>query len=317
MSYYTGSANNYSDVLTALVSACTANGWTWADSILSKGGAFVRPYVSTTTTNTEGPGLLIEGGTGKSGSAITGASACVPRMGRPGTSTKFVADSWPATYHIFAFENPDEVFVILNFNIDCHYFLAFGVSDVPGIGGTGLWVSGTARRGYGTVSEGTTIQGFIMSAADGGTIGSSNSAYSSGFLWNSSRSTDASLNRDAIHFGGSWAGAANGTASGAFNAIFPAVPHIGRLPNAWNNESPLIPIQGHVWAASSKCSLAVDVRNARYVRLDNYEPGQIVTLGSDRWKVFPFYKRNVASRDAGNYIDHTGTFGWAIRYDGP
>lgn len=70
MAYYTGAANNFGDLQTALLTACTANGWTLADGILSKGLAFVRPYISSTLTITEGPGLLIEGGTGKSGSGI-------------------------------------------------------------------------------------------------------------------------------------------------------------------------------------------------------------------------------------------------------
>jgi hypothetical protein len=210
------------------------------------------------------------------------------------------------------------VFVILNFGVDYHYFLAFGVSNVPGLTGSGLWVAGTTRRGYGIATDAIMTQGFVMSPSDGGQAGGDNIyGWSSGFLWNSTRYADALLNADAIHFGGSWKGAASGTANGAFNAIFPAVPHIGRLPSAWNSESVLVPIQGYVWVGSSKCSLAVDVKNARYVRLDNYQPGQVITLGGESWKVFPFYRRNVSERDGGNGVSHTGTLGWAIRYDGP
>ena len=107
--------------------------------------------------------------------------------------------------------------------------------------------------------------------------------------------------------------------AGAVNsvhAIGSAAPHIERSPSAWNGESPLLPIQAYVWRASAKCSLVVDMRHARYLRIDNYEPGQIITLGGDSWKVYPFYRKASSARNGGIGIDHTGTFGWAIRYDG-
>ena len=60
-----------------------------------------------------------------------------------------------------------------------------------------------------------------------------------------------------------------------------------------------------------------DLAHCRFLRIDNYQPGDIIPLGPDRWKVAPWYRKNTAQRDGGSNIQHTGTFGWAIRYDGP
>ncbi len=57
--------------------------------------------------------------------------------------------------------------------------------------------------------------------------------------------------------------------------------------------------------------------NAKFIRINNYEPEQLIVLGNDKWMVFPFYKKNSESLGGTGISDHTGTFGWVIRYDGP
>lgn len=322
MAYYTDAVSGFDDLRTALVAACVAEGWSWDGAILSKGAAYVRPYVSTTENTTEGPGLIIEGGTGVSSGSLTGASTARPRLGRPGAAPQFAPLTWPARYYILIHENPDEVFLILNFSIDYFYWLAFGVSDQPGIDGTGLWLAASTRRGYATDSS-ESVNGVIISPTSGGgaTI-STRYLGSLSFFWDTNDlGGGAAGSPRTIHTGldsVSWAGGPGDVQAGSVNAIYAAIPHVGRSPSAWNNESVLIPIKIHQWRASSKCSLVCQVRHARYCRVDNYEPGQVITLGDEQWKIFPFYRKNTTSaRDGGNRLDHTGTFGWAIRYDGP
>lgn len=324
MAYYTGSANDYPALLTALVNACVAEGWTWADSILSKGAAFVRPYVSTTFTTTQGPGLIIQGGTGKSAGALVGGSVCQPRIGRVGASANSPDLTFPVDYYLHIFSAPDEVFLVVRTGVDRYYFLSFGVSDVPGLTGTGLWLAGAIRRGYSTDTN-TNVNGWAINPTGIYNPNSNNNSVgvATGFMWRNLRGSD-DVNSEAIHGGFDgvgWNGAGTGTPTvqGALNAISAAVPLIGRSPSAWNGESILLPIQGHVFRASSKCSLALEVKNARYLRIDNHDPLQLITLGADKWRVYPFHRKNSAVRDGSttSMQDHTGTFGWAIRYDGP
>lgn len=99
--------------------------------------------------------------------------------------------------------------------------------------------------------------------------------------------------------------------------IAPTAPLMGLLPNTWNSEAVLLPIRAYKVRPSYKISLTADLEHARYTRIDNYTPGQIITLGSERWKIFPWYRKDAVNRNGGYVINHSGTFGWAIRYEGP
>jgi hypothetical protein len=95
-------------------------------------------------------------------------------------------------------------------------------------------------------------------------------------------------------------------------------PLISRIPNAWNSQAVLLPCHLLITRASNKRSVIGEIGHVRHLRVDNYNPGDIITIGSDRWKVFPWIKKDSSNRNGyrwGAY--HSGTFGWAIRYDGP
>ena len=92
-------------------------------------------------------------------------------------------------------------------------------------------------------------------------------------------------------------------------------------PSAWNSEASLLPIRIVKERPSYKSSLILDCENARHFRIDNMAPGDILTLGSDKWKVFPWYRKNSSVPTSNmapptNY-NHTACLGWAIRYEGP
>lgn len=316
MAYLTGLVNSYDELISVLVSGCQDNGWTWADGILSKGNAFVKVTVSPTaqtSSGTPGSGIYIQGGTGKNGTTLVNASAAQPRLGRPGPFANFAAVTWPATYHLHIFTDPDEVFLVLNFDTQYCYWLSFGVSNVSGLPGTGLWLAGTAPVNAPTSAN--SGSGFSITPTTGNAYYGAEFTVS-GFLNITNRGTTAANTLDCIHtdFDGlGWAGTDSTTAQNAFNAWYPAAPHLAMTPNAWNQDAPLLPIHGYVWRPENKCSLVLAVQNARYIRVDNYEVGDEITLGTDKWRPYPFYLKNATVRDGGNYLNHTGTFGWAIR----
>ncbi|HRL94697.1 MAG TPA: hypothetical protein PK873_14185 [Pseudomonas sp.] len=317
MAYYNGSANSFNDLLTALASACVAEGWTWADGILSKGSAFVKLY-----TNSDG--ILIQGGTGKTGTTLDGASPHTPRLGRIHASLG-AQPAWPMAYSIHLGSTPDEVYLIARHNVDYFYWLAFGLSDVPGLLGTGLWLGAVATLSPESYLSGG-AGGVYIDADGSGTDSWQNGLCSSAALFWKTNNIAPSKSQNTVHClldGVAWADTpttSGSAAVGKLQAVVCASPQLTRSPNTWNSEAILIPIQAYLTRASAKMSLVVDVKHARYVRVDNYTPEQIITLGPDKWKVYPFYRKNVANRNGqsgGAMIDHTGTFGWAIRYDGP
>lgn len=312
--YYSGSVNSYADLRTALFTACTSHGWTLSTDVLTKGTLSIKATVNLVSSSTLGIGIILQGGTGATGSTLTDPSPNKPRLGPASINTDL--PTFPFTYEIFIFENPDEVYLVAKTNVDQHLWLAFGESTYTDIG---LWISAVCNTREGPTGNGI----YVDSTGDGAGFGQ----YSSGCLFWTGQQYDAAgaevQNQDTAHVdmdGMIWAGnptSASVRAPGSFSAIQQCTNLLAVQPNAWNSDAVLIRIKPIFWRASNKNSVIADLQNARYVRVDNYESGQIVPIGPDNWKVFPFYRKNTTDRNGGGSVNHTGTFGWAIRYDGP
>lgn len=299
MAYYSGQVSSYQELLDVLVAACVAQGWTWADGILNKGTVYVGLAVSTT-------GITATGGSGKNGTSLLNPAPTRPRLGNMHSTLNLPV--FPVQYHIFLFDK--EIYLIIKFNVDSFYYLAFGQSSLNLVGANGLWISASSC-GAGT-SNGTNGGVTINQITGGG--GSSGAPSPAAPFWNTSNYAD-NWNNSVIMHGFDdvlWSSRTKNalTVSGI-------TPFQSRQPNDWNSETIFLPLNIYVDRSNNKVSLACQILNARFLRIDNHEPEEIITLGQDRWMVLPFYKKNSASRDGGLIIDHTGTFGWAIRYDGP
>ncbi|MFU8924893.1 hypothetical protein [Acinetobacter puyangensis] len=309
MAYYSGQAASYQELLNVLVDACVDQGWTWADGILSKGGAFVRPYASTLTTSAQGPGLIVQGGTGKNGTTLINPSPAQVRIGSFGLNPTIPDPVFPVGYHVFIFDT--EVFLIIKYSIERFFYIAFGLSIIN----AGLWLSGTLPLRYLNNVGGQ--KSINISLTTAGETQSGSYPSSSGFFLQTYGATSVNAT-DAIYINGlGWCGGEGSTTINHFSALYSTQPLLSRLPSAWSLETVLLAIQPIMLLASSKRMIIADILNARYLRINNYEPEQIITLGIDKWMVFPFHKKNAAVPNGGSNIDHTGTFGWAIRYDGP
>ncbi len=290
MAYYSGVANDMAAVRQALIDACVGEGWSWSASteLLSKSGVLLK---ITFTSNH----LNIQGGTSELG--INSPSPV--RIGGPLAGQSL---DWPLRYMVHVF--PQEVYLIINYNVNYYQWLAFGKSTVS-LPGTGMWFAGSLEQYSNSLIS--------MSESYGN---SSDAQVTPALFW--STNAEATRNRtwwlhsDLDDQG--WMVSQVGTyrvGADAFTELLRC------SPSAWNSEASLLPIRAYKVRPEKKISLIADLRNARYVRVDNINPEQIITLGSERWKVYPFYLKNTASRNGGNYINHSGTFGWAIRYDGP
>lgn len=301
MAYYSGSANNMAAVRSALTAACTSEGWTWdaGEEVLYKGSIFVQLQLS-------GEYLRLLGRTG----LTTGDAPHVVQMG-PFTSysgAPLPALSWPVSYELFVFDA--EVYCIINYNVDVYQWCAFGQSTVANLPGTGMWLGATGNNAKTVYHYGLGM--------------SHNISYGSNVfcpvLFGRGSSGNAGGTESLVHSGldqqGWWSSTTeNGPHVGSLATLRPL---LGCLPNEWNSEAILLPLRGYKLRFEHRISLVADLAHARYTRIDNYSPGQILTIGSDRWKVFPWYRKNTIERDASNWrTNHSGTYGWAIRYEGP
>ncbi|SFB48389.1 hypothetical protein [Azotobacter beijerinckii] len=290
MAYYSGTANDLTALRQALIDACGLEGWSWngTTEVLSKGTMFLRLQIVSGY-------LTLLGRT----SATAGDAPDVVRIGQLGSTPL----AYPLTYEIFAFAG--EVYLVVNYSVDYYQWCAFGDSTVQGLPGSGMWVG--ASIGSSAASSGVTID-----AAYGGAGSSTTTA---ALFWGTNAVSGANRNawlHSDLDAQGWWLAQ---TLTGESIGVKASVPLIGLLPNAWNSEAVLLPIRTWKIRPSNKLSLIADLENARYTRVDNYTPGEIVTLGSDRWKIFPWYRKDAANRNGGS--SHTGTFGWALRYEGP
>ena len=312
MAYTTGSAADMAAVKTALVNACTGDGWieeTDADghTVLSKDGCFVQIRVIAIS---EGDCLAILGKTGLNEGAAPFPNHIGPVKYDDNTRA---AISYPVAYHIFTFSSPAEAFLVIGYE-DKFQWLSFGQSDQAGLLGTGNWVAGF-MGGFG--SHGSIRMSMNSSGSDGSTW-----AYMPGMFCRYGYRGYSIIANQMLHSGFTeahpWSLSMDsmttsrnivgwGYVSGLLNT----------QPNNFNNESVLLPIRAYKERPEDKQSQVLEVRNARHVRVDHYADGEIIQLGDDKWMVFPYHRKNVSERNGGDRIEHTGTFGWAIRYEGP
>lgn len=288
MSYVTGSAVSAADLLAVLQSECQAAGWTLDGNTLSKDNCAVTITLSS--------GKLVI-----TGAAITGPSAVV---NAPSTSAYCMVTvaAWPASYHLHI--NAHDIFLVVNYNVQLFQWLAFGVAKTFGLSGTGNWFGATYPPGAG---------GLVTMDSNGG--GEQNYTTPAAPFWNATGFNYGRFRTAYLHGwldGVEWLGDAASSAPSIPGALSPM---LNRQPNAWNSEAILLPAQILHARPENKVSIVAELRGCRILRIDNYEPGQLIDLGEDRWKVYPFFAKNISSRNGAYDAAHSGTFGWAIKVE--
>jgi hypothetical protein len=87
-------------------------------------------------------------------------------------------------------------------------------------------------------------------------------------------------------------------------------------PNQWNGEAVLSPIIVYTTRASGLLSPVLQTAHIRWVMIDNLTDGQIITIGSDKWKIYPLWRRSSRTFNPSQNGGGTGTLGYAVRYNG-
>lgn len=294
MAYSTGTAATFSAMRTALTDACVADGWTWdaVNEVVWKGTIFAKLTIE---TGAYGDGLALLGRT-----SLTAGDG--PTFVQIGPALR-VPVAFPVTYHIFTFTN--EVLLVVNYS-GKYQWLTFGASQQAGLIGSG---------NYYAASLGHLIPAYVY--IDLPNPYASMALFWSTAVYNDTVKTPNCFIDSNIDLGG-WSIVAGTATTGLATGVKYATELLSSQPNAYNNESILMPIKAFKPRASSKVSQTMEFENIRHIRLDNYTDEAIITLGADKWIVFPWYYKNIAERDGGGTSGtHTGTFGMAVKYEGP
>lgn len=295
MAYYSGQVASYQELLNVLVSACIENGYSYSNSILYKGNTFLRIIATTGEIDFFGRTSLTANETPNA-----------VRIGQFGRNVIQPIVSFPMDYEIFIFEM--EVFLIVKYGVDLYQWAAFGQSTLS-LDGSGMFLGASTDNRYYSGWNGITISA-------NGDVSSFQLCPALAFA-NSSYTSDSIARNFFIN---------HGMDNDNWLPLFGTGPTLGvacisklleRQPSTWSSEAILLPIQVYKPRSSNKNSLILDIQNARHIRIDNFEPGQVISFGEERWKVYPWYRKNTVKAAGGGDLTHTGTFGWAIRYDGP
>ena len=307
MAYVTAVVSDLAGLLAFIRNACTANGWTLSADVLWKGNTYVEIKADGVI------GISIKGGTGKDGSnLLTGGGPNYAYLGAVAAQ----AFTFPMTVEAHINATPDEVYVVCNFSTSYYESLAFGISDVPGLTGSGVWYYATRYELQGSDQYKTSAGGFYNGASfgahpDGGPMFACYAGEGG--------SVDNGVTNSFIHAdldGQGWAATAGAASFPSSNRFLS--PLLASLPNAWNGESVLLPFAVYgARSSGSKYSLVADLKHIRHCRIDYLDPGEIITLGSDSWKVYPWFRKNAATPGGGAGLTHSGTLAFAVRYTGP
>lgn len=306
MAYFTGTAPSFADLKTAIYNACAANGWTLSNDIISKSGCFFKLTSAATY-------LEIDAGTSQSGSTLTGDK---PRGRARIQSFSTASVVFPINYEIFLTTEPNEVICVINYNSDFYQHLFFGKSDIADIGGTGAYFSANCSSGT------ETITGLVVLSVQKSNIRSStaNNRMALGFFSEGDYSSVSNFASFA-HCGldsAAWCDVHGTypnklhTASGLSNIA----SLITALPNLLNAANILLPLKAVKQRNSGGLTTIVNMRNARFCRIDAITPGETLVYGPEQWKFYPLYRKDFVNRNAPNSYapsNHSGTFGIAYR----
>lgn len=282
MAYYSGQASSYSELHAVLKDCCIQNGWQSNGNVLFKDSCFIE----ITPLNGE---LRVTGGTGFTANQLTGSPNRYCKI-------KEIAPdkiNFPVSYNLHITNK--NVHLIINYSVSIYQWLGFGIANLYSNLGTGNWFGASCGQTDAVV-------------ANGGLYG-----YIPGPFWSIKSETFGYFSTAYIHAPiDSYQWLYDAPNLGA-NISTPIGVLLNRQPNQWNMEATLFPALVAITRASNKVSIAAELQDCRILKLENYEPEMILTLGSERWKIYPFYRRGLSASG----FQNSGMLGWAIRYDGP
>lgn len=310
MGYQTGSAADASALRSALIAFAVAQGWTWdaTNEMLYKGAVYAKLTVPTSTS------LRIQGATGYSGATLTNPTASwaeIRDLAASPTVTKAIV--WPVTYHILANASPDDLVLLINFDTSYWEWLGLGQCTDLGVGPSGkaTWC-GASMPAYGIIR--------IKIGVEGGGVNAYYRQHPCAPFW--ANDVTAGGNADPAGTANTWVHSALDGSDSVVrqwvndnNALLgqyyrAATPLLARQPNAWNEQTLLVPARIVASRPSGFYSYVAEMPHARLLRMDNLEGGDLITLGSDQWFVAPFFRKNPVAQTESD----SGNSGWAIRY---
>lgn len=316
MAYQTASAADVAELLDRLRLFLAANGWTidrWADNgtparkaLSVHKGDFYATFTSqadgSTTSTNPAPYVGVQGHTGYIVGGPSVQAEVSPVVQCNGLSGPFVA------YDFFEGEGQDGPYVHVVVEVQAGQFKHFGtgVLNKEGAIATGQYTYGAnwyhgysgstpdisnpdyASHGvpFDSRSGGSGVWGYIRADADGASPN-----------WLTGR-------QGAGNLAAGWS--ANATASGSSTGTIGGLSRSS--PSVMTGRTHLWPMWAMAARPSNYYSPVGYPADFRFVRLDYLNPREVITLGTDQWRVFPVIRKNGLNAEP-----NSGTYGYAYR----
>lgn len=310
MAYFTGSVNSSAQLATLLKNTAAANGWSLTGDVVSKNGAHIRITAPDTSE------VRIEGA--RNGNFV--APDICPRYSR------IRLTNWPssATYHLIVFENPDTVWCTINFDTITYMHIGFGVLQKYAAWDGGMWYHAQHTTGVSDLQGYSYVDGDIRSYyANSGNECALFWNQRDYHIWGGANNNKVSMLHCELR-GEVWPGFEQGTGvNNDFNMIHcPSIirPTHKCNPNTFNGQTVLSPFMLSLQNTDGHYMPVGHVGHLRWVKLTNYNPGDIIQLGTEKWLLFPWKQFDITRPDGTNdtrYSLSTGVNGIALAYDGP
>lgn len=256
--------------------------------------------------------IVFDISTATSGASVKGTAASTRE--HPSCSFFPAASEIPCTYEIFKSASPNEISVVFTFGNNQTEHFHLGVLQK-------IHTSAYPGGQYIAASGGRLINASNRTFTAGGDpetniiIGSTGSSGPFGlFTEISGGSGSTSMNSLIIcEIADTFVKeTGNSSSSSTISLSQNCLKKFNRGLNQWNSQTTLVPIELQYNAPSSFKMFIGYPLHLRFCRIDNYNNGDIITLGPDQWKVYSVGKKDLAARtvsSAGN-----GTYGFAVRY---
>lgn len=313
MAWQAGIVNSAADLVAAIQAFAVAQGWTLTGSVLSKGAAHVE------ITAPSASEVRIRGA--RNG-VFSGGDVC-------SRHSRVAFTAWPSSIELqmFAHVSPDTVWITLRINATDYMHLGFGSMAKYGDWVGGQWFHAQHHMSNRDGNCCSTIDGYLSTTWAG------EEARECGLFWSQRDGRDWDFGgypckTSYLHCelrGYVWEATGSAADKTALNVVHcPTIlsPIHRSNPNGFNGQTVLTPFQLFLQNTDGHYMSIGHLGHLRFVKLTNYNPGDIIEIASDRWRVFPWLRKDLSLPNgrAPTYSDgtfSTGVMGVAVRYDGP
>ena len=318
MPYYTGVVTTPANLKTLIETHAIANGWTLsAQDYLYKGKSYIKLHSADTN-------FL----------KITGANSADGTTSPAGFNRAICIKTawWPVTYYISIHTNPDIVICTLVYDTDRIQVILFGdivkVNESAYTGGNFFWATGGDQSLAVQTNSEIKIEDDYLGTLNDNAFQNVTSYFYNNYYGNIPFITIITYN-DALYSnvgfhaeidGNIWDNNTNLLGYNRVTWTDTTKSSLYRGPSSWNGQTNLVPMELQMAMGSNLYAYLGYIEHMRFVRVDNYQIGDIITIATDKWKVFPWKRKNVTYRNgggAGVVTAHSGTVGFAVKYDGP